>query len=139
MRAVRRSSIPILAFAVLSLGGCSHHYLAFGTATKFALDIAQRADQTVDVTMGYDRAEIASIPAPAGAASKDADAYAVLGTFDVSYGNPWTEPLLLRQVFATGIAARNVAATPAFREAFGKKAGLIEKRNENELKKRVVQ
>jgi hypothetical protein len=55
-----------------SLSGCQN-YLAFGTATKFGLDISQKPDQTVDLTLGYRREEIASIPvAPNGPANTNA-------------------------------------------------------------------
>jgi len=57
-----------IAIAVVALNtGCKNH-LAFGTSTKFGLDISQKPDQTVEVTMGYRRAEMVSIPvAPDGA------------------------------------------------------------------------
>jgi len=115
--------------------GCQH-YLAFGTATKFALDAAQKADQTVDVTLGYDRVEVAAIPAPKDDAGPSDDTYSVLGTFEVSYGNPFTEPLILRQVFATGMAAREAATSPGLREAFGEKAGMIASRNQQTIAER---
>jgi hypothetical protein len=39
--------------------GCSNT-LVFGTATKFGVDISMRPDQLIEVTMGYDRYEIAA-------------------------------------------------------------------------------
>ena len=72
--------IPVVGCigAVFLLTGCSHffgHYLAFATATKFGVDMSQRPDQTVDVVMGYQRLEMASIPVPDGKdASKTEDA-----------------------------------------------------------------
>lgn len=114
-------------------GGCTN-VLGFGTATKFGLDIAQRADQTFDVSMGYDRAEIASIPAPENEEATESptgktDAYSVLATFKVTYGNPWAgKPLVLDQFFATGMAARKAAQTPALQGFFGKEAGDIAKK-----------
>ncbi len=111
--------------ALALLAGCGHT-LGFGTATKFGLDISQQADQTVDVTMGYDRAEVASIPAPKNDdadAVKTQDTYAVLGLFDVRYGNPWTdEALVLHQFFATGWAAHQAANDPNLQKLFGTKA-----------------
>lgn len=110
--------------------GCTN-VLAFGTATKFALDVSQRADQTVDVSLGYDRAEIASIPAPKNVDSTGAsvenpgdDAYSVLGTFSVTYGNPFvdSQPLVLDQFFATGWAARIAAKNPRMQAFFGREA-----------------
>ena len=46
------------------------------------------------------------------------------------------EPLVLRQVFATCMAARYVAASPKLREEFGKKAGLIEQENATTFEER---
>ncbi len=119
----------------LLLTGC-HTVLGFSTATKFGLDISQRADQMIDVTMGYDRSEVASIPAPKGqdasgvtdkACAEDngcSDAYSVLGTFEVDYGNPFLlEPVEIRQFFATGMAARKAAKNSDFQQILGNKAG----------------
>ena len=111
-------------------GGCAN-ILAFSTATKFGLDISQRADQTVDVSMGYDRGEIASIPAPRNKPamnnnSEQSDAYSVLGSFMVSYDSPWDDkPLVINQFFATGWAARKAATHQSMQEFFGKEAGEI--------------
>jgi hypothetical protein len=112
------------------LGACTTtKHLMFSTATKFGLDIAQRADQTVDVSMGYDRAESASIPVPEDDdldASEKSDSYSVLGAFRVRYDTPWgKEPLELDQFFATGLAARKAARTPEFGRFFGREAGCI--------------
>jgi len=117
----------ILLTMAVNQSGCTN-VLAFGTATKFALDVSQRADQIVDVSLGYDRAEIASIPTPKNqdATVKDNtpengdDTYSVLGTFSVVYGNPFRdEPLVLDQFFATGWAARIAAKNPQTRKYFG--------------------
>jgi hypothetical protein len=108
--------------------GCAKT-IAFGTATKFGLDISQRPDQTIDVTLGYDREEVASIPAPEGDVKKNEDTYSVLGIFYVKYGNPWTfKPLQLNQIFATGWAAREAANDKRLQEFFGKKAAEISKK-----------
>jgi hypothetical protein len=117
------------ACALLLVSGCQS-YLAFGTATKFGLDISQRADQQPEITMGYRRAEMASIPtAETAAKSEDAsatkDAYSVLARFAVSYDSPFatdSKGLRLRQFFATGMAARKAAATPDMQTAFGNAA-----------------
>lgn len=103
----------LIAVFALTLAGC-RSYLAFSTGTTFGLDISQDADQTVDVVMGYQRAEVASIPVPKDTdASTDKDSYSVLGSFYVNYGNPFTgmftssqQGLTIRQQFATGLAAR---------------------------------
>ncbi len=111
------------------LGGCANT-LVFSTATTFGLDISQRPEQTINVSLGYDRAEVASIPAPKDIdATEQNDTYSLVGTFSVKYGNPWRlEPLTLRQFFATGWAARIASQDPELREFFGKKAaGYISK------------
>ncbi len=116
--------------SLLLLGGGCRNQLAFGTATKFGLDISQKADQTIDVTMGYRRAEMASIPVPLDTdASTNTDAYSVLGRFNVTYGDPFkpgeNEGLHLRQFFATGMAARVAATNADMRQAFGEAAGQV--------------
>lgn len=126
--------LPLLAC------GCRNH-LVFTTATKFGLDISQKANQTVDVTMGYQRAEFASVPVPQDTdADKDTDAYSVLGRFTVRYNpgisatNP-TNGLHLKQFFATGMAARAAARNPDMQGAFAEAAGqVIEKQNDDAKK-----
>src|SRR5262245_28107771 len=121
-------SISTLLFGTLLLlfaAGCRNH-LAFGTATKFGLDISQKPDQTIDVTMGYRRAEMASIPVaqtnqPIADAGDMDDAYSVLARFTVSYGDPWkqgpNDGLKLKQFFATGMAARKAASDANMQKA----------------------
>ena len=131
MRTWRNPTTAALGALVLggALAGCTKT-LAFGTATKFALDVSQQADKTIDVSLGYDRAELASIPAPRDTdATADTDTYSVLGTFFVHYDNPWDadgDPLRLNQFFATGAAARAAANSARFRAYFGHSAGVIE-------------
>ena len=115
----------------LLLTGCAQR-LAFGTATKFGIDISQRADQRVDVSLGYDRVEVASIPVPEAdgkrIATGDQDAYSILGTFYVDVDPNLTSTgtgLHLNQLFATGFAARNAAANPNIGGALGRQAGKI--------------
>jgi hypothetical protein len=126
MRRFAWAAVLLLLPLVAATTGCTK-VVAFSTATKFGLDISQRADQTIDVSMGYDRIEIVSIPAKEEDATKDGkDTYSVLGTFSVEYGNPFLdEPLVLKQFFATGWAARKAARTEGFLEYFGKKTGQI--------------
>lgn len=120
-----RATAAVLALAVMS--GCAKRYIAFTTATKFALDVSQKADQTIDVSLGYDRAELASIPATEDNAGADVDTYSILGKFMVRYGNPFSgTPLVLNQVFATGAAARNAAESEAGRAYFGALAHDVE-------------
>lgn len=121
---------------IMELAGCTGKTLVFGTATKFGLDISQRPDQMVEVSLGYDRFEVASIPAKEEDSDRSGtDTYAVLGVFGFSYGNPWTdEPLVIRQFFATGWAARHAADDPLFKKYFGQKSGDIARAAEAELK-----
>ncbi len=135
-RVMLQTGSLLLLLAIVS--GCRNQ-LAFGTATKFGLDISQKADQTVDVTMGYRRAEMASIPVPGGEdASETNDAYSVLARFNVTYGDPWksgeNDGLHLRQFFATGMAARTAATTPDMQKAFGQAVGEIREKQEGEAK-----
>jgi len=126
----------ILPFTLLQQG-CTD-VLGFSTATKFALDISQRADQSIDVSLGYDRVEVASIPvAKKQDATKppskkgNSDAYSVLASFKVSYGNPFMvligneKPFVLDQLFATGLAARTAATNPVLQKFFGTEVGTI--------------
>lgn len=130
-RRIRKMGFFLGMPVVAMLGGCAKT-LVFATGTTFGLDISQRPDQTINVSLGYDRAEVASIPASEDDATKEGDAYAVLGVFAIRYGNPFNviarEPLVLHQVFATGLAAQKAAANPKLREFFGAKAGEIARR-----------
>lgn len=132
---MRRNQIVCGAWLLGSLllpllgAGCKNH-LAFATATKFGLDISQKANQTIDVTMGYQRAEMVSIPVPSGKdANATEDAYSVLGRFNVTYGDPFkggkNDGLHLKQFFATGLAAQAAATNANMRQAFGKAAGEV--------------
>ena len=126
--------------ALVALTGCANR-LAFGTATKFGLDVSQRPDQTVEMTLGYDRAEVIVIPTYttrdnerlAKDATATSDTYSVLGTFQVTHGNPFAnQALIIHQFFATGRAAAVAAQKPGFQEIFGSEAGLIYKRGKEE-------
>jgi len=116
----RSAGAGALAIA-LALCGCQHH-LVFATATKFGLDISQRQDRVPEVTFGYDRVELASIPTKKETdADGSTDAYSILGTFCVDYDGNILHgvPLTVRQRLATGVAARNLA------EANGSVAGKV--------------
>jgi hypothetical protein len=135
MRRIRHAAGGAVAVALcVALAGCAKT-LAFGTATKFALDVSQQADKNIDVSMGYDRAELAAIPAPKDRdGDANTDVYSVLGTFFVHYDNPFLpdhDPLRLNQFFATGGAARTAAQSPRFRAYFGHTAGVIEENRAN--------
>jgi hypothetical protein len=103
--------------------GCQS-YLAFTTATKFGLDISQQTDQSPHIHLGYKRAELASIPSPPANATETNDTYSVLGTFCVRYDpNPFsTDSLQIRQLFATGMAARIAAKQEDLQKMFGQAA-----------------
>lgn len=121
---------------VFTFVGCGN-YLAFSTGTKFGLDISQRADQTLDIVMGYQRAEVASIPVPEKTdAGETKDAYAVLGTFNVAYDTKiiGTEKdgLQINQLFATGMAARKAVKNKAMQEWFGTSLGKIVKQEQQQ-------
>ncbi len=126
-------AIALILCGVLT--GCTCKTLAFGTATKFALDVSQQSDKNIDVSLGYDRAEVAVIPAPKDVdANKDQDTYSVLGTFFVHYDNPFKadgDALRLNQFFATGKAATAAASTERFQEYFGHAAGVIASQRAN--------
>jgi hypothetical protein len=137
-RQMRNNAIAVLSS--LMLCGCTTKTLAFGTATKFGLDISQRPDQMIEVTLGYDRYELISIPAQEADAT-DAkgvkeDTYSALAIFSLVYGAPWKdEPLVLRQFFATGWAARKAAEDPKMQTFFGHKTGEILAEGEQQLEK----
>ncbi|MDD5322950.1 MAG: hypothetical protein PHD43_20535 [Methylococcales bacterium] len=132
--------LRLLVPFVLTQAGCQN-VLGFSTATKFGLDISQRPDQTIDVSMGYDRTEVASIPAPKNEDATQSgdgtgtDTYSVLGTFVVFYGNPFLDqPLVLNQFFATGMAARKAAKSPELQRFFGEATGKIAAENKTSTK-----
>lgn len=132
---LRMAFLPVSLLLLLA-SGCKSH-LAFGTATKFGLDISQKPDQTIDVTMGYRRAEMVSIPVPGETdASATEDAYSVLGRFNVTYGDPFkpgpNEGLRLKQFFATGMAAQAAAKNADMQKAFGKAAGTVKAKQEEQ-------
>jgi hypothetical protein len=135
MRDLAAVRAAVLLLAAATVAGCGASTLVFGTATKFALDVSQRPDQLIELTLGYDRLELASIPAKEADARKDAeDTYSVLGIFSFAYGNPWgDEPLVIRQFFATGWAARHAAENPDFQRFFGRKTGEIVREAEREI------
>jgi len=125
-----------VAAAMFAVAGCSNR-LAFGTATKFGLDVSQRPDQTVEMALGYDRAEIVVIPAPDKDkdASDTKDAYAVMGTFQVKHGNPFSGgALIIHQFFATGRAAIEASKDPKFQAIFGTAAGDIYNQGRSDAK-----
>jgi hypothetical protein len=143
---VRSNVVVVLGAIALGAAGCIDRNVVFVTSTKFGLDVSQRPDEQVEVTLGYDRAEVASVPvcddkpratrgpngAPASSAGAaactagaghdatgDWDAYSLLGAFHVDYGNPFlNQPVTLRQVMASGFAARKLAADPGLRAGF---------------------
>jgi hypothetical protein len=121
-----RIGLAALLLVVAVGGGACVNTMMFSTATKVGLDISQRADQVIDVSLGYDRVEVVSIPAPKDSdAGTDKETYSVLGIFDLRYGNPWTEPLVVNQFFGTGAAAQKMARDGDFRRFFGEKAGQL--------------
>jgi hypothetical protein len=137
------ASLAVTGWLFLATG-CANR-LAFGTATKFGLDVSQRPDQTVEMSVGYDRMEIVVIPSYTAAGAdgsdrqaKDAtstgDTYSVIGTFQVKHGNPFAgQPLIIHQFFATGRAAAEAARNPTLQETFGATAGDIYRKGQAEV------
>jgi hypothetical protein len=118
MKKIGMTVLTLLLAAALA--GCGERLLAFTTATTFGLDISLQSANNVSVSMGYDRAEVASVPVDN---QKDAtakgDAYSVLGYFHVDYGNPWPgSTLTLKQLFATGLAAQEASSQPTGLQKF---------------------
>lgn len=115
-------AIPLSAGCFSTKLGDFEKYMVFATGTTFGLDFTQRADQTVDIAMGYDRAEIASIPTAmeGGAATPTEDVYSVMGTFCARYSTPWAKDndFRLRQLFATGEAAVKASKNAKMRKYF---------------------
>ena len=137
MRQTWRSCVIGLVVAMIALGtgGCAKR-LAFATATKFGLDVSQRADQTVEMSVGYDRIETVVMPAEEKGVSDASDTYAVLGTFQVKHGNPFAnQALVIHQFFATGRAAIRAAETEQFQRLFGAEAADIYRTGAEEVKK----
>jgi hypothetical protein len=125
----------VLALVVVATAGCAKR-LAFATATKFGLDVSQRSDQTVEMSIGYDRGETVVMPAEEKNTSDGVDAYAVLGTFQVKHGNPFAnQALVIHQFFATGRAAVKAAETEEFQRLFGAEAADIYKTGSREIKR----
>ena len=127
----RFAAMLLFVLPPLLFSGCAKSVI-FGTATKFGLDISQRADQTIEVSLGYDRVEVVSIPTLDENATQGQDTYSVLGVFSVEYGNPWRDqPLKLDQFFATGQAAKKAAGTPGLQQLFGVRTRqIIEKKQD---------
>ena len=128
-----RSIITSSVLAVTSvalLSGC-RNLLVFSTATKFGLDISESAAQQPEITFGYNRAEVVSVPLGGGHTNtadryyvSDAgptnDAYSVLGTFSVGFDPSLnnTAGIHVNDLFATGVAAQKAAASPAMGGVF---------------------
>ena len=119
------------ATVLLLSSGCQHPRLAFATATKFGLDISQRADQQPEITVGYQRAELVSMPLTNTNATATADAYSVAGIFEVKYGPLFgagsnEAGVRIHQVFATGEAAKSAMASKNLGKFFGTEARTID-------------
>lgn len=131
LRLARAGMLVGLFCTAGAMVGCADR-LAFATATTFGVSASQRADNTAELVLGYDRAEIVSIPAPHANSTKDGagdlnlkDTYSVVGSFEAKYRGLLGSGsgLELRQIFATGFAARNAVANEHFMEVLGDRAG----------------
>jgi hypothetical protein len=127
--------LVVLVTLAVSTPGCARR-LAFATATTFGIDVSQQADQSVQMSLGYDRAETVVMPAEEKGVSDATDTYAVLGTFQVKHGNPFAnQALIIHQFFATGRAAIRAAETEQFQRLFGAEAADIYATGSAEVKK----
>ncbi len=122
----RAATLAAVLVVGASVPACNGN-LVFATATTTGLEIGARADDTMTLVFGYDRAELASIPvAEKSDASPTHDAYSVFGSFDLKYTRYGDDSgIKLRQVMATGMAAQNAAKNPKFAAALANKAGRV--------------
>ncbi|MCC5875216.1 MAG: hypothetical protein JJU11_03255 [Candidatus Sumerlaeia bacterium] len=114
--------ITMLGLGVLLSTGCQN-YLGFGTGTVTGFEISPRPDNSLNLTLGYNRYELAVIPVPEFQDAGDTlDAYSVLATINVeSPGLNSYDPedsLRITQLFATGMAARRMSNQPGMRKHF---------------------
>lgn len=134
--------ILLLIFSIAGCGGSHNDVLLFGTSTKFALDISAAPENAgvPQLTVGYKRQEFVWMPlyvnaqestyVPTGKnltdgkyigedGAKDKDTYSVLASFGADFGAGTGEASGgLAQMFATGIAARKLAANDSVVKMF---------------------
>ena len=100
----------VLAAAGMSCG-CRSKDLVFTTYTKVGLHMTAEGTTPTSLQFGYKRFEGAIIPVdPAVAATNGVVTVAPIYAA-VSVTNGWFSGIAIRQVFATGAAATNTAAT----------------------------
>jgi hypothetical protein len=127
---MKRKHAYATIFALLaSLGQGCQNYLAFNTDTKFGLDISQSAQAQPEVTFGYQRLAVVSMPAGTNAnggardANTNSDGYSVVGSISIKY-NPsligTNGGVRILQLFATGQTAREVSSNEALAGLFAK-------------------
>ncbi len=121
----------LLAAAALLLGGCNSN-LVFYEKTAFKLGISAGEDPTapLEVTGGLKRSVVSRVPPMLDGDTTSAarEAASLLSDFDLAYvdgagtkttpGNPFEGQLRIRTVFASGNAARALAAKPSAAVAF---------------------
>ena len=125
----------VLSILLLILAACVKDHAVFVTSTKFGIDVSQLADQPPKMLVGYKREEGIFLPAEHKNSSDTDDTYSVLGYFCVM-ANPslWDfikaiapfsgdvpDALQINSVFATGIAAQQLAQDDSMREFFHQK------------------
>jgi len=116
-----------LCAAMASSLACSNDLLVFTTYSKVGLDVTFVTDTQGQAVFGYKRFEGALIPVDPGSD----EVQSVFATIDIR--SAWRDGLCVRQSFATGVAAENVASgndkfsvascTPAAGNAPGAQAG----------------
>jgi len=137
MKSRRSSQTILLCLVCLASTACMKDTVAFHTATRLAIEI-QTSEEQPGVNVGYRRLEGVTMPlrvSPDGAdGTKDGkgnalvpDAYPVLAGFMTSSSGLWpngARPLgtRIKQVFATGRAAKQLNAPAAVISALDAKA-----------------
>ncbi|MBZ0090993.1 MAG: hypothetical protein K8F27_02035 [Sulfuricellaceae bacterium] len=99
------TTAALLGAAALA-GGCAseREVLFFGTHTALGVDVSGTVGVPDSISLGYQRREVAVVPP-----KKDGTARSVLGATDSDLG---LGDLRLKQLFATGEAARQAAGSP---------------------------
>jgi len=106
-----RTVLACACLLPLALAGCAGNHLYFGTGTSVGLDVSGTTQVPDHVSFAYRRSEIALVPE-----RPDGSSHSVLGGIDSDVA--FFGDLKIKQVFATGEAAKNVAdrmneSTPA--------------------------
>ncbi len=105
-------ALPAALLALALLPACQSDRLIFTTYTKFGVDLSATNGTTTGLMFGYKRFEGALVPVDMSMATgADTDLMPVFAALDLT--NSWFNGIRLVQVFATGTAAKKLAANPA--------------------------